>query len=301
VLTVQWRVPHVPDEHERWRLDLLARQAADAIEAKRADDALRGLNDTLEARVAERTVVAEQRAAQLRELVGQLVTAEGNERERIARLLHDDLQQVLVAARIHVDLLRADAEGTPAASTLDRVAEMLGLALRSSRGLTSELAPPVPGEGGLPASLAWLADDGERKHGLCVTLHVDDAVRVDEPLRTLFFQAARELLLNVVKHAGVDRATVTLEHDAAGWVQLTVADAGRGFDPAAMRHPTPGAAKGFGLFSIQERLHLVGGELRLLSAPGSGTRAVVLGPPPESLPAKIRAAAADESRRPPHT
>jgi PAS domain S-box-containing protein len=280
VLTVHWSTSRTPSDALLQRLELLARQTADTIEAKRADEALHALNESLEARVAERTQLAVQRAAQLRELVAQLVAAEAKERARIARLLHDDLQQVLVAARIHTELLRADSAGTPVAKASEGINEMLGVALRMSRELTSELVIPVPDEAGLPASLAWLARDCEAKHGLCVDFIAGDVEPVAEPMRTLFFQAARELLFNVVKHAGVETASVTLDRDSEGRTCVTVADTGRGFDPeAASRLTAGGVSTGFGLFSIQERLQLVGGELRLFTRPGAGTLAVVLGPP----------------------
>jgi CheY-like chemotaxis protein len=98
-----------------------------------------------------------------------------------------------------------------------------------------------------------------------------------EDAKLLVFEAARELLFNVVKHAQVDSATVRLRGAAVGGVELTVSDAGRGFDPGA---PTRAGQDqvGFGLFSLRERLGLVGGTLEIVTAPGQGSRCTVTVP-----------------------
>lgn len=102
----------------------------------------------------------------------------------------------------------------------------------------------------------------------------DGAFRMeDEDLRVLLFQIVRELLFNVKKHAGVDRATVTIREEA-GHVVVEVADTRRGFDPAKLPQ-----AKGFGLYSVQERLYLLGGHLEVESRPGEDTRVKVHAPP----------------------
>ena len=125
----------------------------------------------------------------------------------------------------------------------------------------------------------WMAD----KHGLAVALSVEpDASAGAGDVRVLLYEAVRELLFNVVKHAGVQTASVTLRRGPGDQVQIVVADNGVGFDPATVTSAGAGGG-GFGLFSIRERLKLVGGRLEVESAPGQGSRftlTVALGVPP---------------------
>jgi len=132
-----------------------------------------------------------------------------------------------------------------------------------------ELSPPVLYDLGLPAALHWLARWMLEKHSLIVRVEAEDADPEADSMRVLLFEAARELLFNVVKHAGVDAASVRLwQRD--GHIHLCVTDEGTGFDVSPDSAPTTGT--GFGLFSIRERLDSLGGGLQIESAPGRGTR-----------------------------
>jgi signal transduction histidine kinase len=125
---------------------------------------------------------------------------------------------------------------------------------------------------GLGPALQWLSRQMGERHGLIVEVSADaDAEPADDATRAFLFQAARELLFNIVKHAGVDRAELCLDRDADGRVCLRVADTGRGLDPAAIDGRSPEPA-GFGLFSIRERLAHLGGQMDVESVPGVRTR-----------------------------
>jgi len=104
-----------------------------------------------------------------------------------------------------------------------------------------------------------------------------DASPVDEGMRFLLFESVRELLLNAAKHSGAAEAHVSMVRTAEGWTKIVVEDKGRGFDPAAVqaRHLSDG---GFGLSSIRRRLVHMGGGLEIESAPGRGTRVILLSP-----------------------
>lgn len=248
--------------------------ARDITLRKHMEEALRDLNRTLEARVASRTqelekVCAEllQRNAQFRALASRLTQAENDERRRIAQVLHDNHQQLIVAAKFRVEMLQ-DESYSPAANAVGRqVLEILDQALDVSRSLTMELAPPILYGAGLVAALQWLARWMEEHHALAVAVFGSlPMTRVPTDISTLLFQAVRELLLNVVKHSGVRSATVSvmLEHDQ---LLVTVADEGVGFALSAELE-MPGS---FGIFNIRERLSLLGGHLDIVSQPGSGT------------------------------
>jgi signal transduction histidine kinase len=117
----------------------------------------------------------------------------------------------------------------------------------------------------------------KERHGLQVTATIDPAAEpAEEDLRVMLFTAVRELLLNVVKHAGVASASIemTCQHDQ---LRILVADAGSGFDPSHCPQETDLTA-GYGLFSIRERLQQIGGCLQIDSAPGAGTRASITVP-----------------------
>ena len=170
--------------------------------AEEAQSRLRELNETLEQRVIERTAVARRRADQLRVLAAELTLAEQHERRRLARVLHDHLQQMLVAARMMLPRLRHRPDEETRLEIIGKIDDLLEQCLAESRSLTVELSPPILSEGGLKAAIPWLAHRMEEMHGLVVKARVDpEAEPRDESIRVLLFQAARELLLNVVKHA----------------------------------------------------------------------------------------------------
>jgi signal transduction histidine kinase len=223
------------------------------------------------------TALLEFRTRQLRAMVSELAHAEQRERRRLAQVLHDHLQQLLVAARAKVALvgrLVADPEGRQILEDLDG---LLDQSIAESRSLTVELSPPVLYEAGLAAALEWLAGQMQTKHGLRVEVDINGrAEHLSEETRVLLFAATRELLFNVVKHAQVDCARLELSGTPGVEVRIVVSDAGAGFDAPDQEGPV--LSSGFGLFSIRERLELIGGRLEIEAAPGQGTRAVLVVP-----------------------
>ncbi|MDX1531425.1 MAG: ATP-binding protein [Rhodothermales bacterium] len=216
------------------------------------------MNASLEARVAART-------RQVRELSRSLTLAEQRERQRIARVLHDDLQQLLFGAQV-----AASTNDDP-----DRLQAILGEAMTLTRTLSHELSPPLLNGDDLADLLHWLAERERELHDLEVEVVAADDVSVPTAdLRVLLYQVVRELLFNVAKHAETGRARVVAER-ADGHARLVVEDEGAGFDPAAVEEPGAG---GLGLAGLRERVELVGGRLEVASAPGEGTRVTITVP-----------------------
>lgn len=255
----------------------------DITRNKQLEQELKQLAETLEQRVAQRTAEAEQRAAQIRALAGELTRVEVRERRRLAQILHDHLQQLLVAARLRLGMLtHRHARPEELAQTVQGIEDLLNQAIDASRSLTVELSPPVLESGGLAAALRWLAQHMKQQQSLDVSLHIAEDAHDDSDLstevRTVLFNAARELLFNVVKHARVKAARVQLSRQSDGRLQLIITDRGRGFDPC--RHlATQGSSAGFGLRHTEHRLTLLGGKFLIESKPGDGTRATLTGPP----------------------
>jgi signal transduction histidine kinase len=237
---------------------------------RRVEEQMRSANEALERRVSERTAELSARQQQLRALVGELGLAEQRERHRVAADLHDNLAQLMAVCKMRASAIEAAAPaGSRAAGDAAEVKRMLGEAIEYTRSLMSELSPLVLDREDLDAAFEWVVQRAERE-GLAVTLQTDGRPKpVDEHVRWLLLQGARELLLNVAKHAGAREATVSLGR-TDGEVRLTVADRGGGFD-AGKWPGVPTAAGGFGLFSLRERLQLLGGRIEVESEAGRGT------------------------------
>jgi signal transduction histidine kinase len=285
MISTHWAQPHVPTEGELRMLDVLARQAADLIERKLADQALVESKRELEARVTERTAeltktveVLQQRTDQLRALTGEIATVEQRERKRLAQILHDHLQQSIVGAKFRASVLREDGppEVQEAAGAIE---QLLDDCLGTARALTAELSPPLLNEEGLAGGLQWLARWMPKRHGLDVELSGASLIPIlADDLGHLLFESIRELLLNAAKHAGVGSVRVQVAPGRGKELRFTVSDEGRGFDPGAIRPQSGGDTRGFGLFGIAEKIELVGGKLLMDSREGEGSRITIVVP-----------------------
>jgi signal transduction histidine kinase/ActR/RegA family two-component response regulator len=229
----------------------------------------RGFDNLLEQRVAERTAEVEERANRLCLLAAELTVAEERERRRLAELLHDHLQQLLVAAKMQVGMLRQRPNQESASYDLAQVDSLLGRSIEASRSLTVELSPPVLYDGGLASSLHWLARRMQEDHGFWVSVEAgEEGIPEAESVRVFLFQAVRELIFNSLKYAGVEGASVKLLRSATEVVAI-VEDSGIGFEWGKETVSTVGS--GFGLFSIGERVKLLGGSMTIKTKPGEGS------------------------------
>ena len=247
----------------------------DISDQKAYEKSLKKIQGELEDRVQERTAEIAARNRQLARLTSELTLAEQRERKRLAEMLHDQLQQLLAGARLHLEIYAGKVGGqdTPAFKT---AYDLITRSIETSRTLSSELSPPVLYRNELPEALEWLARWMADTHRLEADLDLPgDFVFLREELKVLLFHSVRELLFNVVKHAETSHAQVTLQ-EKNGHVRIMVSDKGCGCDPKDLTLNISDA--GFGLFAIRERVELLGGKLTIACAPDNGFTATILLP-----------------------
>ncbi|BCA53952.1 hypothetical protein W02_10920 [Nitrospira sp. KM1] len=280
MISTHWKEAHAPSERALRLLDILARQAADLIERKQGEVALREMNDDLELRVNVRTQELMQSQQQLRALASELNLTEQKERKRLAGELHDYLGQLLALSRIKLSQTRQQPMSPMLAKIIADVQESIDKSIAYTRTLVSQLSPPVLHEFGLAMALEWLAQDMPKRN-LQVALDIRaDPSWLPEDQALLLFQCVRELLFNCVKHAQVKDAGILLEQ-REGMLHIAISDRGVGFDStrtASEERVTNSAGHGFGLFSIRERMLSLGGRFDLQSDPGNGTVATLVLP-----------------------
>ncbi len=189
----------------------------------------------------------------------ELTKVENKERERIAKLLHDQLQQILVAARLHVHLL-------PETEEKHRTEFLLDEAIQASRTLTINLSPPALVSGNIIKALKWLVKWMDEQYHLQVSLQIEGEVTfVEKEIQVIIFDSIRELLFNVVKHAGVSTAYVKCKFSKDILI-ITVQDKGHGFDLKSTL-----SDQRFGLINTLKRIEFIGGQVDLNTAHGEGT------------------------------
>jgi len=272
--------------------DITERKRAEEA-LRRSDDALRRLNAELDQRVSDRTAELVESQQRLRDLAADLNIAEQRERKRLAGELHDYLGQLIALTRIKVSQAKREPLNERLAAILNDLQISTGKAMDYTRSLVAQLSPPVLHEFGLGMALDWLAEQMLHRD-LDVELHAACEIpKLQEHQAILLFQSVRELLINVAKHGRTKKATIHVRLDD-GVLQIVVADQGAGFDASAVGPASRSgyaARRGFGLFSIQERMVSLNGSFDLRTEPGKGTRVALTVPLSSGVPsASIRAA-----------
>ena len=247
----------------------------DLTEQKRAERDLQNSAVELERRIVERTGELLLSQDRLRALASELTLTEQRERRHLATELHDYLAQLVVASRIRLSQVIPTIQDATASAALTKIDGMLDQALTYTRSLVAELSPHILYQFGLSQSLVWLGEQ-MKQHGLEVAVKtMAPPFSLPDDQAVLLFQSVRELLFNVIKHAKIDRAAITINvDDDRRDLWICVEDEGIGFDVTELGTTKNTRCK-FGLLSIRERMELLGGECEVSSVPGSGTVAIL--------------------------
>ena len=241
----------------------------------RAHAQLGWLSSHLEAELTQRTAALNLANDRLRQLAMEIPLIEERERKRLAGELHDSPMQKLALAQFQITA-GARHRDREAEERFDTGLELLREALQELRSLQFELSPPCLYQEGLAPALEWLASHAARRFGVALSLTTLRPLPIlDRDLAIILFQCARELVYNVAKHANAPAGRIELDvQDQA--VLLVVSDNGQGF-PSAVAVGPPDVGGGYGLFSVRERLALLGGSLSIESN-ATGTRVSVRAP-----------------------
>lgn len=278
-----------------WReLTAGVRAQRDVEDAER----LRAMNEMLERRVAERTAEAHARTQQLRELALSLADAEARERKRLAQLLHDHFQQLLSAAKLKTGIVRRLTTDQKVIDGAAQVERLLEEAISASHALTAELVPTVLYDAGLNAAVNAMARNIEQRHRIKPIVKMDDrAEPAVEQVRVLLFEAIRELVQNVLKHAKATTVNISSTLNTDGEIEINVIDDGQGFDPNSIAGRRNGKdAQPFGLIEIRERLGFIDAHVEI-NSDKTGTRVRLTVPTELRAPPPTEAGMADRGAR----
>lgn len=248
---------------ERDLIESLAEMLRSFLHRKLAEDALKKSKNDLEKLVEKRT-------DQLRQLSQELCLAEAKERREIASDLHDHVGQALALIRLNVSQFRSNAVFCGFENQIGEILTLIDQTIRYARDLTCTISPPVLYELGLVAAFEWLCERTRRRFGLKAS--VGSSIRrieLPENLRVIIFKCVSELVVNVIKHAHAETVRILITHEPDR-LNIDVIDDGVGFDQRMINGSIQMSDR-FGLFSIRERLHVLGGEMRITSTEKAGT------------------------------
>jgi signal transduction histidine kinase len=233
-------------------------------EASRLAAAFNVMTETLEEKEGERA-----------RLLGKVISAQEEERRRIARELHDEAGQALTSLMLGLRHLEEHSDEEPARRKAAELRSLAGDTLDRMHDLALELRPTALDDLGLVAALESYVKDYAAKHGLNVDFHAGSLKggRLPPQEETTLYRIAQEAMTNVVKHADASNVSILLEQRDSTAV-LIVEDDGKGFDLEAVTRGG-GRAQRLGLLGMEERASLIGGRLTIESHPGGGTAVFV--------------------------
>ncbi len=242
-------------------------------------------NRELEARVEERTRELERLYRELREreeargqLLRKVISAQEEERKRIARELHDDTSQALAALVMGLETALAPLPPSGSRERLEEVKTLAVRTLEEVHRLIFDLRPSVLDDLGLLSAIRWYAERSLEPRGIAVRCEFSGpgtpaegvGERLPPQVETALFRVVQEAITNIVKHAEAETVLIqcTLRE---GTLTIEIEDDGKGFDPSEPAGPV-GGGRGLGLLGMRERVELLGGTVQIESSPGHGTR-----------------------------
>lgn len=209
---------------------------------------------------------------ELQSLTSQMSLIEEHEKRRIAIELHDCIGQPLALSKIKLSQLNKMLPSDELKDIIGELLELIELTIKETRTLTFELSPPILYELGLSQAFKWLIDQFREKHGLEIVLEDNEIKKsFDHNIRFFIFQAVRELLVNIVKHAEANNVKISVTSNDEK-LRIIVKDNGVGF------HDSPANKSGYGLFNIRERMNHINGQFKIDSNPGAGTKVTLVVP-----------------------
>jgi signal transduction histidine kinase len=291
MFSTHYKTPCRPDDRQLRLLDLLARQTADIVERAQAEEALRErtlelqeLSETLEQQVQERTEELKKANEALRHLSLKLLSAQEEERKRIAGEIHDTLGACLSAIKFKVESVLQGITKTPSASieSLGTIIPVIQEGVEECRRIQMDLRPSMLDDLGLLPTLSWFC---RRFQTIYSGIRVDQEVTIEESevpisLKIVAFRVTQEAMNNVAKHSKANTVRLCLRK-IDGRMEITVEDNGQGFDLEKVLGPGS-ESRGLGFTNMRERAELSGGSFEMESTQGKGTVIRVWWP----LPAK---------------
>jgi two-component system sensor histidine kinase UhpB len=210
----------------------------------------------------------DENAVELHQLSHRLLQAQEEERQRLARELHDEAAQALTSLLVHLRLLERAHTPEEAQARVQELRELTAQALEEVRRVALDLRPTILDDLGLAPALEWRVDEFNKADGVKATIDIRGLERrLPAETELALYRVSQESLSNVAKHAQAQHVHVALVAQN-GDITLEIQDDGCGFDPVC---PYVDDVHGLGLVGMHERMAMIGGNLTIRSAAGAGT------------------------------
>lgn len=211
--------------------------------------------------------MAHEYQVRLKQMSAQVLSAQEEERKRIARELHDETAQALTSVLLRVRILEKSEGKKELGKALGDLRDLTANTLEGVRRMAVDLRPPVLDDLGVEAALSSHVQEFSRRWSIPVDLDCGNLMRLSPNVGLIVYRIVQEALSNVARHASATKATVRIRQ-RDGHLRVEVEDDGKGFDVKLTKRPQEA---GLGIFGMEERASLLGGTLTIDSTPGRGT------------------------------